>query len=164
MKKLLCCFAILLLALVSCKTRQVTTAGRLVGTDRDPRGCIRSAGYTWSNALHGCVRIWDAGVRLERERETIFVIFSKDSLYAELTDGTPLERPMCRRVKGTDVWRNTKTRDLVMFKDDRICATLCDTTTYYSENCIDYIRQLQNKRWAENDSIVQSGYPQVGTK
>ena len=164
MKKILCCFAILLFALVSCKTRQVTTAGRLVGADRDPRGCIRSAGYTWSNALHSCVRIWDAGVRLERERETIFVIFSKDSLYGELTDGTPVERPLCRRVKGTDVWRNVKTRDQVLFKDDRICATVCDSVTYYSENCIDYIRQLQDKRWSENDSIVQPENKQGGAK
>lgn len=159
MKKLLYCFAILLVVLVSCKSSQIppTTAGRLVGTDRDPRGCIRSAGYTWSNALHGCVRVWDAGVRLEREHETIFVIFSEDSLYAELTDGSPAERPLCRRVKGTDVWRNTKTRDQVIFKDDRICATVCDTMTYYSESCIDLIRQLQSERWLHKDSIVQPG-------
>lgn len=151
--KLCFCLVLLCVGAASCRTRQpVSTAGRLVGADRDGRGCIRSAGYTWSNALHGCVRIWEVGVRLEREHKSIFVIFSEDSLYAELTDGSPHERPLCRRVKGTDVWRNVKMRDQVIFKDNRICATVGDSVTYYSESCIDLIRRLQRK--PQPDSIA----------
>lgn len=37
------------------------SAGRpgLVGNDRDKHGCIGSAGYTWSETLHECVRPWE---------------------------------------------------------------------------------------------------------
>ncbi len=29
------------------------------GSDWDLHGCIRSAGYTWCDILHQCVRIWE---------------------------------------------------------------------------------------------------------
>ena len=31
----------------------------LVGNDRDEHGCIGSAGYSWSESLHECVRPWE---------------------------------------------------------------------------------------------------------
>ena len=50
--------------------------GRLVGSDRDEHGCIGSAGYTWSYALHDCIRLWEAGIRFDAGPEQTFVVFS----------------------------------------------------------------------------------------
>ncbi|MCH6201017.1 hypothetical protein MMU07_15630 [Aquiflexum sp. LQ15W] len=33
----------------------------LLGSDRDPNGCIGSAGYTWSEAKQECIRIFESG-------------------------------------------------------------------------------------------------------
>ena len=35
------------------------------GSDRDAYGCIASAGYTWSQVAGDCLRLWEAGVRLQ---------------------------------------------------------------------------------------------------
>lgn len=35
-----------------------------VGSDQDEHGCKASAGYTWSEALQKCIRIWEEGIRL----------------------------------------------------------------------------------------------------
>ena len=61
--------------------------GRLVGSDRDEHGCIGSAGYTWSYALHDCIRLWEAGIRFDAGPEQTFVVFSSDSTYAEVFSG-----------------------------------------------------------------------------
>ena len=34
------------------------------GSDRDSHGCIPSAGYTWSEVLQKCIRIWEEGTAL----------------------------------------------------------------------------------------------------
>ena len=31
----------------------------LPGSDRDAHGCIGSAGYTWCDAKHRCIRAWE---------------------------------------------------------------------------------------------------------
>jgi len=36
----------------------------LVGNDRDKHNCIKSAGYTWCQALGICVRPWEVGCPL----------------------------------------------------------------------------------------------------
>ncbi|MBP5617251.1 MAG: hypothetical protein J6X06_05650 [Elusimicrobiaceae bacterium] len=35
-----------------------------VGGDKDPHGCIASAGYTYSAVRQGCIRVWEQGVAL----------------------------------------------------------------------------------------------------
>ena len=35
-----------------------------VGDDKDAHGCIASAGYTWSEVLKDCIRLWEKGVRV----------------------------------------------------------------------------------------------------
>ena len=47
--------------------------GKLVGADRDEHDCIGSAGYTWSDALHQCIRIWEVGERFEAGQKNIFL-------------------------------------------------------------------------------------------
>ena len=36
----------------------------IVGNDRDKHNCIKSAGYTWCQALGMCVRPWEVGCPL----------------------------------------------------------------------------------------------------
>lgn len=69
----------------------------MVGNDRDEHGCIGSAGYTWSEALQTCIRLWENGIRLKAvgplkdkgvpayEGATdAFIVFSLDSAKVEL--------------------------------------------------------------------------------
>jgi hypothetical protein len=37
----------------------------LPGADRDPHGCIASAGYTWSQLRQSCIRTWQAAIALQ---------------------------------------------------------------------------------------------------
>ena len=81
-----------------------STWGRLVGNDRDEHGCIGSAGYTWSYALHDCVRVWEAGIRFDSGPKQIYLIFSPDSTLAEIF--TPEGRNvLCKRVKESPKWK-----------------------------------------------------------
>ena len=70
----------------------------IVGADRDDHGCIASAGYTWSYALHDCVRIWEVGEELSYGQNTISLVFSTDSLFAELF-GKDDFHVICRKKK-----------------------------------------------------------------
>lgn len=108
--------AVSLVALLSCSH---STIGRLVGGDRDEHGCIPSAGYTWSDALHDCVRVWEVGLRFDDGASPAFLVFSKDSVYAEIftTDKDPV---LCRRVKGTQTWAAPKGRERVSISNDVI--------------------------------------------
>lgn len=59
----------------------------MVGGDRDRHGCIGSAGYTWSEVLGECVRVFEKGVRLDiagNPDMSAFLVFSADSLKVEL--------------------------------------------------------------------------------
>ena len=91
----------LLLLTVSCSR---STIGRLVGSDRDDHGCLSSDGYQWSNALHDCVRVWEVGERFDEAEKPVFLVYSRDSLFAEIfADGK--QPVLCKRVKGTQTWK-----------------------------------------------------------
>ena len=60
------------------------TLGKLVGSDRDDHGCLSSAGYTWSYALHDCVRLWEMGKRFDSGPHQVYLVFSTDSTFAEI--------------------------------------------------------------------------------
>lgn len=60
MKKLTLFLAVLFA--VSCAPKPEPAT--LVGADRDAHNCIGSAGYTWSNVLQACIRLWEEGTAL----------------------------------------------------------------------------------------------------
>lgn len=104
-----------------------STFGRLVGSDRDDHGCIGSAGYTWSNALHDCVRVWEVGERFEEGQQQLFLVFSTDSTYAEIftTDKDPV---LCHRVKETNAWQPSKGKERVFINNDVITVKTSNYT------------------------------------
>lgn len=106
-----------LLVVIGCS--RPSTIGRLVGGDRDEHGCLSSAGYTWSDALHDCVRVWEVGLRFDDGSAPAFLVFSTDSTYAEIftTDKDPV---LCRRVKGTLTWEAIKGKERVSISNDVI--------------------------------------------
>lgn len=62
----------------------------IVGGDQDEHGCKASAGYTWSEALQKCIRIWEEGIRLNPVDKSgsyttiATVVLSADTKKAEL--------------------------------------------------------------------------------
>ena len=82
---------------------------KLLGGQRDDHGCLSAAGYTWSDVLHQCVRVWEIADRLEQGSRTAFVLFSSDSAKAEIftTEGNVV----CQRDKTeTNKWSEKRGR------------------------------------------------------
>lgn len=98
-----------------------TSLGKLVGNDRDEHGCIGSAGYTWSYALHDCVRLWEAGSRFDNGPEQVFLIYSADSTFAEIFPSSG-NSVLCRRVKNLNVWKNKKGNEEVSILNGVTCV------------------------------------------
>lgn len=109
-----------------------TSVGRLVGNDRDEHGCIGSAGYTWSYALHDCVRLWEVGTRFESGPEVVYLVYSTDSTFAEIfpEKGKSI---ICKRVKGTDTWTRRKGKESVSIKNGVTCVSV-DNYNYTHTN------------------------------
>lgn len=82
MKRSLSAACLLAVLLTACT--QPATLEQVVGTDRDEHGCVGSAGYVWSHALHDCVRLWEAGQRFGDGRHALFLVYSADSTFAEV--------------------------------------------------------------------------------
>jgi hypothetical protein len=67
-----------------------TTKSPMPGSDRDEHGCIGSAGYTWSVIKNECIRIFEAGTRLNAaaavadKTTSAFALLSTDNSRAEL--------------------------------------------------------------------------------
>ena len=69
-----------------------TDSNRMVGGDRDNKGCIGSAGYTWSYLMKQCVQPWDIkNSSVEKycmnDGSAVYqfsVIYSKDHSKAEI--------------------------------------------------------------------------------
>lgn len=108
------------------------TLGKLVGSDRDEHGCIGSAGYTWSYALHDCVRLWEAGIRFDTGPQSVFLVFSTDSTFAEIfpQEGNSV---ICKRVKNTQTWKPRKGEESVYIQNDVICVKVDDYTYTHSK-------------------------------
>jgi len=128
-KTILAFFALILLLCASCSH---STFGRLVGNDRDEHGCIGSAGYTWSYALHDCVRLWEAGIRFDSGPEQIFLIFSPDSTFAEIFTQEEAS-VICKRVKNTHLWTQRKGNGQVSIKNNVICVEVSNYTYTHPE-------------------------------
>lgn len=95
--------------------------GNLVGNDRDEHGCKGSAGYTWSYALHDCVRLWEVGRQFDSGPDKLCLIFSADSTFAEIFTQDE-ESIICKRVKGSDKWIRRKGNEQVSIKNGIICV------------------------------------------
>lgn len=95
--------------------------GKLVGSDRDEHGCISSAGYTWSYALHDCIRLWEAGTRFDAGPEQTYVVFSADSTFAEIFSGENTS-VLCRKVKDKEEWKPRKGKEWVKIQNGILCA------------------------------------------
>ena len=67
-----------------------TAKTQMVGNDKDEHGCIGSAGYQWSVVKNDCIRIFEAGTRLNASEavtnKTVaaFAILSSDNTKAEV--------------------------------------------------------------------------------
>lgn len=67
------------------------TEQTVVGDDRDDRGCLVSAGETWSELMQSCVQVFEIGQRLnpidvsDSEAEiSAFVLFNDDKSQVEV--------------------------------------------------------------------------------
>ncbi|MES2098158.1 MAG: hypothetical protein V4459_15505 [Pseudomonadota bacterium] len=90
-----------------------------VGGDRDAHGCIPSAGYSWSQVRHSCVRPFAVGIRLDPVKKnsltlSAFLLFraDDDTKVAELflpgRRGTVLLKEVPS--SGAGKWRNREFR------------------------------------------------------
>jgi len=56
----------------------------MVGSDADDHGCKASAGYQWSVVKNECIRVFEAGIRMDPQAEGLdkalsaFVVFKSD--------------------------------------------------------------------------------------
>ena len=85
------------------------------GGDRDEHGCITSAGYRWSIVLDSCIRIFEAGARMDARDPSLdktvaaYVILSADKVRAEIFLPTQKKQVIIRKTGGTgmpSVWEN----------------------------------------------------------
>ena len=113
------------LAAIVCCSCAHSSIGNLVGSDRDEHGCIGSAGYTWSYALHSCVRLWEAGTRFDAGPEQVFLIYSAASTFAEIFPSSS-KSVLCKRVKGTNVWKPRKGHEEVSIQNGVTCVKVND--------------------------------------
>ena len=117
-------FFLMTIALVAFGACQSSMKG-LVGADRDDHGCIASAGYTWSYALHDCIRVWEQGHILSYGGQTAGLVFSADSVYAEVFCHGG-RRVICRRKKGQTLWTARKTGEKVFVRNGVLTAELTE--------------------------------------
>lgn len=101
------------------------TLGKAVGNDRDEHGCIGSAGYTWSYALHDCVRLWEAGLRFDAGPQQVFLVFSTDSTFAEIFPSNG-KSVLCKRVKQDNLWKPRRGNESVSIRNGIICVRVND--------------------------------------
>lgn len=123
-------FCTCLLTIGSCSPSPLR---KLVGNDRDDHGCLRSAGYQWSYALNDCVRIWEKGERFEANQNNVFLIFSSDSLFAEIfaEDGKHI---ICKRKKKNNCWLPPRGEERV---------TIANGVTIVHINHFDYTKSVK---------------------
>lgn len=58
-------FRIAVVAVVVSAALAAPVQAQMVGGGRDAHGCLSSAGYSWSDLRKTCLRVWEAGVRLD---------------------------------------------------------------------------------------------------
>ena len=66
------------------------------GGNRDEHGCLKAAGYIWSEVQKDCIRLFEKGIRVaatDGSSHSAYIVFAPDSAHAELffSDGIPNE-------------------------------------------------------------------------
>lgn len=115
--------ALVMFLLAACGTHSRPAFERLVGNDRDDHGCIASAGYIYSYALHDCVRLWEVGEPLYAGNKQLYVVYSPDSVYAEvfLHNGQSF---ICKRKRNTSRWERRKGSEYVEQCNGQSCVSM----------------------------------------
>jgi hypothetical protein len=87
----------------------------MVGNDADEHGCKASAGYRWSVLRNECIRVFEAGVRLDpvakdlEQSLSAFVVIKTDSSDQEIELFVPYdEQTIIVKKEATDKWKNDK--------------------------------------------------------
>ena len=113
--------ALLVLIFTACASHN--PLNRIVGNDRDDHGCIHSAGYIYSYAMHDCIRIWEVGEPYYAGNSQLYLVFSPDSVYAEvfLPDGGSF---ICKRKHNKDLWKRRKGSEYVEKCDGKTCISI----------------------------------------
>lgn len=98
----------------SLKVESVQTP-QMVGNDTDEHGCKASAGYRWSVLKNECIRIFEAGVRLDpvvknlEQSLSAFVVMKNDSNDQEIELFVPYdEQSIIVKKESADKWKNNK--------------------------------------------------------
>lgn len=88
---------------------------QMVGNDTDEHGCKASAGYRWSVLKNECIRIFEAGVRLDPVAKNLeqslsaFVVMKNDSNDQEIELFVPYdEQSIILKKEAIDQWKNDK--------------------------------------------------------
>lgn len=101
----------------------------MVGNDADEHGCKASAGYRWSVLRNECIRIFEAGIRLDpvakdlEQSLSAFVVVKTDSSDQEIELFVPYdEQTIIVKKEATDRWKNdkyllTKVKDTYSIED-----------------------------------------------
>lgn len=101
----------------------------MVGNDADEHGCKASAGYRWSVLRNECIRIFEAGVRLDpvakdlEQSLSAFVVIKTDSSDQEIELFVPYdEQTIIVKKEAADKWKNdkyvlTKAKDTYSIED-----------------------------------------------
>ena len=88
-----------------------------VGGDRDQHGCIGSAGYQWSALRGECIRLFEAGIRLDPKAKELnqttsaFIVFKSMDEDAKVELFLPGEKAVLLPKVGKDdagTWKNKK--------------------------------------------------------
>lgn len=122
---------ILSVIITICITASVTLAQQapMPGSDRDEHGCIGSAGYTWSAMKNKCVRLWEAGIKLQpidkSNTSAAYLIFSADrkQIEAYVIGSKPYPFIMMQIKKGTYIYgmyRLVSTKNNLLYKNNKV--------------------------------------------
>ncbi|MCY1480331.1 hypothetical protein D3C87_60030 [compost metagenome] len=133
--------ALVVISAYSCKdlsngsdmTIQKDSLGTVVGNDKDDKGCVASAGYTWSELKKNCIRPFEVGIRLNPATEikqgdavySAFAILEENGDRAELfIPNEKLPLMLVRESEGKpyvkDDWKLQTTKGYKLMKGDSL--------------------------------------------
>lgn len=141
MRKILFLFAIIA-TIISCRDLGGSSGdagikrdslGTVVGTDKDDKGCVTSAGYKWSVLKNNCIRPFEVGVRLNPVAEiktedaviSAFVVLEDEGNRAELyvpseKSSVLLERKSEKDPYLKDDWKLLTVKGFQLMKGDSL--------------------------------------------
>lgn len=110
-------FALFLFLVLSACNGQKPDGTPTVGGDRDKHGCIGSAGYQWSALRSECIRLFEAGIRLDPKAQDLnqttsaFIVFKSMDEDAQVELFLPGEKTVLLPKVGKDdagTWKSKK--------------------------------------------------------